>query len=157
MQQHDVTKWRRISTLLFLILTCKNADIIDPLTVQLEQRGRYSGFGGVLATILFLSRCASSGSSGAVDRLSLVSDSDVNGADQASFSFSKRNALVLFSDRLLWTSTSVRPFYAWLMLRWLFHEYNSPSLCYGRLIVEAGNVYMSVLSRKDVRWIIQSD
>lgn len=82
--------------LLFLIFTCKNADVIDPLAVQLEQRGRYSGFGGVLATILFLSRCAGSGSNGAVDRLSPVSDSDVNGADQASFSFSKRNALVLF-------------------------------------------------------------
>lgn len=65
------------------------SDIIDPYAVQLEQRGRYSGFGGVLATVLFLSEWGGGGNSGAVDRSYPVSGSDVNGVDQTSFSFSK--------------------------------------------------------------------
>jgi len=40
---------------LFILTYKKHADIIDPLAVQLEQRGRYSGFGDVLTTVLFLS------------------------------------------------------------------------------------------------------
>lgn len=68
-----------------------------------------------------------------------------------------RNVLVLFCGLTSMNFYFCRPFYAWLMSRWLFHEYNSPPLRYGCLIMEARNVYMSVLSRRDLRWIIRSD